>query len=342
MTSSPQPADRINSSALQDVPKVDLHLHAETLARLDRLRALRTKTSAYDWEAWRIVLASLPPGLPRHARMGGELAAGELEPMDDEDETFVWRVADTLADAAAEGAVMAEVRFGAATVLRSRFMALFREAESRTRARYPDFHAEAIISGIWPARANAARVLDACIRAREEGLGGIDFLSEPYDAGADWTEAYRWADRAAAAGLGITAHAGEFSDAHVLSALGLPGLTRIGHATHAARSDQLIERLATTGVTVECCITSNVILGSVAALEDHPIRRLAERGVRVTVNTDDPLRLPTTIGREYALAEQLGFSRAELLALSRNAIEASFTSADRRQRLLADLEATEA
>lgn len=235
---------------------------------------------------------------------------------------------------------MAEVRFGAATVLRPRFMALFREAESRTRARYPDFHAEAIISGIWPARPNAARVLDACIRAREEGLGGIDFLSEPYDAGADWTEAYRWADRAADAGLGITAHAGEFSDAHVLPALGLPGLTRIGHATHAARSDQLIERLA-TGVTVECCITSNVILGSVAALEDHPIRRLADRGVRVTVNSDNPLRLATTIGREYALAARLGFSRAELLVLSRNAIEASFTSADRRQRLLADLEAAE-
>lgn len=212
----------LDPSDLRGIPKVDLHLHAETYARLDRLRARRTGAQAQDWDRWTAVLAALPPGLPRLSRMNGDLPVDELEAMDAEDETFVSRVEDTLADAAVEGAVMAEVRFGAGTILRPRFMALFRDAESRVHARHPAFHAETIISGIWPARANAARVLDACIRARDEGLAGIDFISEPYDAGADWTEAYRWAERAAAAGLGITGHAGEFSDAHVASALELP------------------------------------------------------------------------------------------------------------------------
>ena len=338
MTPPARSPDRIASSDLRGIPKVDLHLHAETHARLDRLRARRSKTPAQDWNRWIEVLATMPPGLPRLSRINGDFAVDDLELRDTEDEAFVSRVEDIFVDAAADGAILAEVRFGAGTIRRPRFMALFRDAESRVRAHSPAFHAEAIISGIWPARENASRVLDACISAREDGLAGIDFLSEPYDAGADWTEAYRWAERAAAAGLGITAHAGEFSDAHIAPALELPGLTRIGHAVYAASSEQLMARLAASAVTVECCITANVILGGVAALDDHPIRRLADRGVRVTVNTDNPLRLPTSIGREYALAAQLGFSFEELLSLSRNAIEASFTSRDRRQLLLADLE----
>ena len=71
------------------------------------------------------------------------------------------------------------------------------------------------------------------------------------------------------------------------------------------------------------------------SLESHPIRFFAEAGVLVTINTDDPVRLCTGIVREYEIAADLGFAIADLHTFTRNAIAASFTSADRRSELLA-------
>ena len=107
---------------------------------------------------------------------------------------------------------------------------------------------------------------------------------------------------------------------------------------HAAASPELLKRVADAGVTVECCLTSNQVLGAVPGLEAHPIRLFAEAGVPVTVNTDDPVRLCTTISREYEKAEALGFGPDDLLSFTRNAITASFTPEKRRAELLCALE----
>ncbi|MHC5828849.1 MAG: hypothetical protein ACYT04_76330, partial [Nostoc sp.] len=133
--------------------------------------------------------------------------------------------------------------------------------------------------------------------------------------------AYHIAERAAAVGLSITAHAGEFSTANIAAALRVPGLTRIGHATQAVRDPQLLELLATSGVTVECSLTCNVVLGAVASYTEHPVRQLVESGIAIALCTDDPVQICTTIGREYTVAHALGFSAAELLAITHNAIK---------------------
>lgn len=148
--------------------------------------------------------------------------------------------------------------------------------------------------------------------------------------------AARWAERAAA-GLGITVHVGEFSPANLAAALRLPGLGRLGHAVHAAHDPRLLDRLAGTGATVECSLSSNVVLGAVPSYEEHPIRRFVAHGIPVTLNTDLPLHVGTTIGREYAIAAGLGFSPAELLGFTRNAIRASFAPAARRAGLLREV-----
>ena len=96
--------------------------------------------------------------------------------------------------------------------------------------------------------------------------------------------------------------------------------------------------MARSGVTVEFSLSCNVVLGAVPSYEAHPIRRFVEHGIPVTLNTDNPVRIATTIGREYAIAAALGFSPADLLACTRNAIRASFTTAERRAALLADLD----
>jgi adenosine deaminase len=213
------------------------------------------------------------------------------------------------------------------------------------RTRFPAFHAETIgylLVAEDPARMRQAETrLETILEAAKSGLGGVDFSTDPYDIEASsalWAMVYRWAERAAAAGLGITVHAGEFSAANLSAALRIPGLGRVGHAVHAASDPQLLDQLARSGATVECSLTSNVVLGAVPSYEAHPIRRFVEHGIPVTLSTDLPIHTCTTIGREYAVAAALGFSPSELLAFTRNAIGASFTSPKRRAALQAELE----
>lgn len=73
--------------------------------------------------------------------------------------------------------------------------------------------------------------------------------------------------------------------------------------------------------------------------EAHPIRQFVIHGVPVTLNTDFPVHLATTLDREYAIAAALGFAPTELLGLTRNAIRASLATAQRRQTVLAELDA---
>ncbi len=102
----------------------------------------------------------------------------------------------------------------------------------------------------------------------------------------------------------------------------------------AGSAPRLLDRIAERGVTIECPLSCNVILGAVESYEAHPIRRFVKRGIPVTICTDDPLKAGTTIGREYAIASELGFSGAELLACTQAAVAASFCDDETRGRLL--------
>jgi adenosine deaminase len=326
---------------LAALPKADLHLHADADGHVDRVLAPRTGRAPCDWRAWaRRMLEDIPPGIARLRHWGSThcFSNDELEVLDADDEIFIARVLDILEPAAIDGAILVEIRFGATTIRRRDFLVLFREAEQRVRDRFPQFVAEPILSGLAPSRVDRwETVLPLSIQAARQGLAGLDIIPDPYDTEADWSGVARWTEELAAAGLGITVHAGEFSTANVEAALGLPGVRRLGHAVFAAREPRLLEALAQSGVTVECCLSCNVLLGGVGIYAEHPFQDFVANGIPVTLNSDDPLRVCTTIAREYAIAAALGCSRAELLSFTRNAIQASFTSASRRSALLDEL-----
>jgi adenosine deaminase len=320
------------------LPKAELHVHQEWSPRLDRVLSRRAGRPSYNWHDWATqLMAETAPGMPRL----GALSTIFPAPVEDDalDENFIARVEDLLEEAAVDGAVLVELKFGGETVLRPGFMALFREAERRVQARHPRLRAEASYALIlWYEPERLERVVQACIRAADEGLGGIDLLYNPYDAEADWTTAYRIAERAAEAGMGITAHAGEFSSANIAAALRVPGLTRLGHAVYAASDPHLLELTAQKGVTIECCLSCNVVLGAVRSYEEHPIQQFVAYGIPVALGTDNPVQMTTTIGREYAAAHTMGFSEAQLLTFTRNAVRAAFTTPARRDELLAELD----
>jgi adenosine deaminase len=153
---------------------------------------------------------------------------------------------------------------------------------------------------------------------------------------ADYARAF---DIAREAGLGITIHAGEVCGAFsVADAVDLVKPTRIGHGVRAIEDAELVKRLADLGTVLEVCPGSNIALKVFPDFASHPLRKLKEAGVRVTISSDDPPFFHTSLKREYELAsEAFRFSDAEINELTRTGIEAAFVDEATRKALLAKI-----
>jgi len=180
--------------------------------------------------------------------------------------------------------------------------------------------------------------LDAALRQRPDGLvsfglGGpeIGVPREPF--------APHFA-QARAAGLHSVPHAGESTGPQTIwDAIHHLGATRIGHGISAARDPELLDYLATHGIGLEVCPTSNVCTRSVASLAEHPLPALVAAGVPVTINSDDPPMFSTTPNHEYAVAaELLGLDARGVADLARAAVRASFRDDTGKTALLTEID----
>ncbi|MFI5928015.1 adenosine deaminase [Micromonospora sp. NPDC051543] len=148
-------------------------------------------------------------------------------------------------------------------------------------------------------------------------------------------------DQARAAGLRSVPHAGETTGPQTIwDALHELGAERIGHGISAAQDPELLTYLAERQIGMEICPTSNVRTRAVANLDEHPLPRLVEAGLLVTINSDDPPMFGTTLNDEYAVAARLlGAGPEELAALARNAVTASFLDPAGKQRIIEEIDA---
>lgn len=146
--------------------------------------------------------------------------------------------------------------------------------------------------------------------------------------------------RARAAGLLAVAHAGEEGPpAYIRQALDLLHVARIDHGVRCLEDPGLVERLVAERMPLTVCPLSNVRLRVFPTLEHHNLRLMLERGLRVTVNSDDPAYFGGYITDNLlAVQRALGLNRSHLLALAGNAVEAAFVDEGRRQELRAELE----
>lgn len=296
---------------------IDLHQNTEWPARLDQVLS----SSPVDWAGRREnVQAVAPPGLARLQRMS-------VVPRFDLDvvapEVYEGILEDALVAAARGGAVYTELRLPQESVVYPQFMERFTAARERVAAAFPGFSAGAVLSmNMWDPMLR--ELCDAFADAAAAGLAGVEIIYVPYAAEADWTRGRVVAEAAGAAGLGVTVPAGAFNASNLASLAEIEQIGRIGHAVGAASDPGLMRLLAERGVTVEVCLTSAVVLGMVANLEDHPLLRFLDAGMAVVLGTDSPMRMGTTIAGEYEQARALGLSEADLAVMTARAKAARF------------------
>ena len=114
------------------------------------------------------------------------------------------------------------------------------------------------------------------------------------------------------------------------------GAERIGHGVRAAEDPALLDLLAERGIAIESCLTSNVQTRTVPTLAAHPLPLFLRRGIRVTLNTDDPTISGIDLPHEYGLLRrELGLTPEEVRQVRRNGLEAAFLRPDEKQELLA-------
>lgn len=161
------------------------------------------------------------------------------------------------------------------------------------------------------------------------GLGGPEAGNPPEKFRASF-------ERAHAAGLPAVPHAGETAGPEsIWGALHTLHARRIGHGVRCIEDPALVAELRARQVPLEVCPSSNVCLGVVPSLEAHPLPRLLEEGLYVTLNSDDPPMFNTTLTDEYlAVAHTFNLSADTIRQLACNAIRAALLPDQQR----ADLE----
>src|SRR3954471_22806757 len=317
------------------VPKAELHVHLEGTApphlvrRIAERNGLRVPDGVFaspDRFAWRDFLDFLQTY---------DMAASVIRTAEDYRDI----TSEYLAACSAEGAIYVEL---IASPDHAALVGLSDED-----------HLAGIAAGIDDARAGhgiEARILLTCIRnfGVEQALRIARHAAarpHPYVVGFQMAgdeagyppgplaEAY-----APAAGLGCSVHAGEWAGAEsVRAALDLP-VTRLGHGVRAIEDPGLVAEIAERGIVLECCPTSNVVLGVFPSFEAHPLPALRDAGVRVTLASDDPPYFGASVGGEYAVArDRFGMDDDGLRELTRTAIEASFAEPPLRAALLAGM-----
>jgi adenosine deaminase/aminodeoxyfutalosine deaminase len=169
----------------------------------------------------------------------------------------------------------------------------------------------------------AMQVVALAAARRDRGVVAFGIGGSEERGPAEWfTEVFAAARRA---GLRLTAHAGEgTSPRSVWAALEL-GAERIGHGISAVDDPVLMRHLGDRGIPLEICVTSNLVTGVVRRIEEHPVRRLFDAGVPITLATDDPAMFRCTLVGEYELAARaFGFTETELRGVAENGFRFGF------------------
>jgi adenosine deaminase len=179
--------------------------------------------------------------------------------------------------------------------------------------------------------------LDSALAFKDKIVGvGLD-STEAGNPPSKFKHVFR---RARDAGFFLTAHAGEEGPAgYVWEALDILGVGRIDHGNHSLDDDTLVARLARERMALTVCPLSNLRLRVVQDLKAHPLRRMIDKDLIVTLNSDDPAYFGGYVNDNYrAVSDALSLKRDEIAAIARNGFHASLMDASAKDAALAEVD----
>ena len=171
-----------------------------------------------------------------------------------------------------------------------------------------------------------------------DGVVAVGLAGDEAYPGGPFVEVFR---AARAAGLHVVHHAGEAAGpASIRQAIGEGCAERLGHGIRVLDDDELVAEVVGLGIPLEVCPRSNVLLGLASSLAEHPLPRLLDAGLVVTVNTDIPAMTGAGLAQEYqVLRNNFGYSDAAIADVARAGVRASFAPSDVKARLLSGIDA---
>lgn len=325
---------------LEALPKTDLHCHLDGSLRVESILELA--------EQDRVDLpAGDPEGLRRVLHAGQSVASLEryLEAFSVtlavlQTERGLHRAAfELVEDAARENVRYLEVRFSpvlhtgrqlALTAVLEAVSAGLRDAERKHRIK-----TGIIVCGIRTLSPDVSRELaELAAQQRRLGVVGFDLAGAEADHPArHHAEAFQVARSHF---LPCTVHAGEAAGAEsIREAIHALGASRIGHGCRLADDDGLFQYVDDHRIALECCPSSNLQTGAVASLAEHPLLMFLERGLRVTVNTDNRLISNTTVTNElWLLHREAGLDIEQIGRIILNGFKAGFMPRAEKRELL--------
>jgi len=320
-----------------DIPKTEIHIHLEGSIRtgtiLDVSREYNLQLPSYE-------VSELDKHVKIHDQMRDLHAVLEAFAIFQNSitspqvlERIAWEMFE---DSAKQNVRLLEVRFSPDWAFHGHSLdwdtcleGLIR-AKSRAEAEFDMAIGYIAITSRSMGPESCVRTVDWAIRHREHILG-IDLADSERDFPLrEFVPSVR---KAREAGLKVTIHTGEDTPASfVKETIELANPDRIGHGIHSIEDMNVVELLKKRGITLEVNPWSNYLTNSVRTIEEHPLKRLFDLGVKVTINSDDPEVLETNLNNEYRIAhEVLGMSMDEIAACNRNAYEASFIPDDEKK-----------
>ena len=332
----------IFSNKLRQLPKAELHCHLDGSVRPETLFEL-----ARDY---RVQLPRQTPEELRHF-----MRVDDAQNLEDylrrfdvtisvlQSEEALERVAYELAeDAAEDGVRYIEIRNAPIlNVVQGLTLVQAVEAPLRgLRRAEKDFGITArfIIAGLrqFPPE-SSLELARLAVEFKDEGVVAFDLAGgEKGNPASRHAEAFRYAREH---NLAVTVHAGEGDGPEsIREAVHVCGANRIGHGTRLIEDPELTDYVNDRRIALEVCLTSNVQTRVADSYETHPLREYFDRGLNVTLNTDNRLMSATTLTDEYVhAAEKLGFSVEELAGIALNGFESAFLPWEDRLMLIEEV-----
>jgi adenosine deaminase len=327
----------------QTYPKVELHRHLEGSLRIRTLLAVAREHG---------ITLPVSPDLTNLVQMQPEdplnfstfLSKFQILRLFYRSAEVIQRVTrEAIQDAAEDNVRYLELRFTPVALSRAQDFSLSNVmdwvVDSATRAAAEFGLIVRLIASVnrHESPALAEQVASLAIERRQKGIVGLDLAGNEADfsAGA-FGPIFK---QAKDCGMFITVHAGEWGGAaNVREAIESLGADRIGHGVRVMEDPRVVDLARQRGIPFEVCLTSNLQTGAVPAQAEHPLKRMLQAGLNVTLNTDDPSISRITLGDEYHLASEImSLSHFELAACVLKAANAAFLPEAERGQLVVKL-----